>query len=1046
MSTTTSRRPVLSSDELATVLRRARDEQWQELALMGEGAARYAYYQPLSSWVPERVVLVTSLPAERLGEFVTLDSLRTLVLLGIGVGDEEAKALTSLTGLTSLDLGYNRLGNEGAKALASLTHLTSLDLGGNQIGAEGAKALASLTRLTSLGLGRNLIGGEGAKALASLPHLTSLKLLHSRIGDEGAKALASLTRLTSLDLGYNELGDEGTKALASLTRLTSLNLRGNQIGAEGAKALASLTRLTSLNLRGNQIGAEGAKALASLTRLTSLYLGGNELGDEGAKALASLTHLTSLDLTRNALGDEGVKAFVSLPNLRKLGLSDNHIQRVRSLVAIPSLTELRLLGNPLVDAPHELLGETPEHNCLPALRAYYQDLTRGAVPNRVVKVLLVGNGCVGKTTLAHCLAKGSPPAKPVVERTHGIELQTFDLTLSADESIEVRLWDFGGQERYHATHRLFVQASAFYLLLWAEETDEMPEEMCHPAGYWLELIHTLSPNANVLLVKNQIDRSNKRGRPIDLEGHDFGAMNELGVSAATYRNLNVLRAALVDLVQSARERWYYQIPKSWQKVRKTLVAWRQAGDDGRPMRQLSRGRFEQLCSLYRIEKPGEVLKFLHETGEVFHRPGRFDGSIILDLNWFINAIYRLFDRRGGVYERASRQHQGTLTGAVFKTFWQGEEAAHCETYFDFLLQTGMAFELMPNHAKPFAERTLVVPALLPAADDERLSHVLDSWGDPVPGEIWVRFDYPFLHRGQVEQIIVALSELSVGRSWWRDGLVVKDPETGCLLQLQASREPASSSAMPRVYFLELRLRKGRQLETFARVRKVLDRSLGRPPTRTLVSNDGTTFVDLAKLYEARHEGAPQVVTTRDRAVARERFDRFAPFTHAPEPEQDLLPEKPTAKATRIFISYAQEDQSHRDALVKQLVVLKRQVAIDFWHNGQLLAGTEVADEIGKQLNAADVTLLLISTDFINSGQCFSSEMAKALEKYDEKRGVVVPIVVRPTTGWQDLLIGRHRALPSNQEPISRWADKDEAWADVSAGLLKLLKQRGASPR
>ncbi|MCP5119073.1 MAG: GTP-binding protein, partial [bacterium] len=52
-----------------------------------------------------------------------------------------ARALASLTALTSLDLSDNQIGHEGARALAALTALTSLNLWNNQIGAEGARAL-----------------------------------------------------------------------------------------------------------------------------------------------------------------------------------------------------------------------------------------------------------------------------------------------------------------------------------------------------------------------------------------------------------------------------------------------------------------------------------------------------------------------------------------------------------------------------------------------------------------------------------------------------------------------------------------------------------------------------------------------------------------------------------------------------------------------------------------------------------------------------------------------------------------------------------------
>jgi internalin A len=954
MSSTELGHRVLSDDELALVLRRARDEQWHELALVSGSIELPAAVVISLEWSPERTFLITSLPVERLRALAAIGSLRFLSLVDLALGAEEAKALAALRSLTSLNLESNGIGTEGAKALGSLTGLTSLDLGGNGI------------------------------------------------GDEGAKALGSLTGLTSLYLGFNRIRDKA------------------------AKALGSPIRFIPLTLVGNGLGAEGVKALGSLTGLTSLVLSDNDIGDEGAKALASLL------------------------NLAHLSVANNGVARPRLLAAMPSLASLNLCGNPIADAPRELIGEEIFHNCLPALQAYFHDLDRGGVPNQLVKVLLVGNGCVGKTTLARCLVKGQPPAEPVVERTHGIERQTFDLALSAEEKVTVRLWDFGGQERYHAMHRLFVHPNALYLLLWAEDTIEAHDEVRHSVSYWLDLLEQLASGAGVLLVKNQIDRADTYGRPPELEGRELGHVREVKISATQGRNITTLKAALSEQLREARHRWGYLLPVSWQTVQTTLDAWRQTGDEGNPLRQVSRGRFEQLCAQQGVRDAGVLLAFSHATGAAFYRAGQFGDAIILDQDWFLNALYRLFDKKSGAYTSACRQG-GVLSGAVFASYWEGEPEADVEAYFDFLLQTGMAFEETGRYETPFAERTLVVPALLPAADDERLSLVLDSWNDPVPGESWFRFEHPFLHRGQVERIIVELSSLSVRRSWWRDGLVVKDPETGCLLRLQASREPALSPGARRAPYLELRLRKGRPLDAFARVRKALDKLLGRPPTRTLVSNDGVTYVDLAKLDKAQRAGKPHVLTAyeEDDDVAREPYDRFAPFAHPPKPEQDLVPEKPAPKQVRIFISCSQSatDQPYLRKLEGRLKVLKRrfanEFAIEFWHRGDLGAGELMADKIGKQLGVADIVLLLISPDFTESDECFSSEMARALKKYEQGRGKVVPILLRPDPSWQAEAIGQHQPLPRGGKAISKWSDPDEAWADVSEGLRVLLQQRGA---
>ena len=205
----------VSLDELDAILIRAREEKWTELAVIPTTLSD-VYIQEIVDdyWPPARIIRLS-----------------------------------------------DPIGVEGARALATLTNLTSLNLNNNSIGVEGARALATLTNLTSLNLNSNSIGVEGARALATLTNLTSLDLYRNSIGDEGARALATLTNLTSLDLYNNSIGDEGARALATLTNLTSLNLNNNSIGVEGARALATLTNLTSLDLYNNSIGVEGARAV-----------------------------------------------------------------------------------------------------------------------------------------------------------------------------------------------------------------------------------------------------------------------------------------------------------------------------------------------------------------------------------------------------------------------------------------------------------------------------------------------------------------------------------------------------------------------------------------------------------------------------------------------------------------------------------------------------------------------------------------------------------------------------------------------------------------
>src|SRR5260370_35842881 len=97
-------------------------------------------------------------------------------------------------------------------------------------------------------------------------------------------------------------------------------------------------------------------------------------------------------------------------------------------------------------------------------------------------------------------------------------------------------------------------------------------------------------------------------------------------------------------------------------------------------------------------------------------------------------------------------------------------------------------------------------------------------------------------------------------------------------------------------------------------------------------------------------------------------------------------------------------------LVKHLSVLKRQGIIDIWHDRNISAGTEWEREIDKHLNTAQIILLLISPDFMDSDYCYGIEMKRAMERYEQGKSRVIPIILRPAY-WQKTPFGNLQALP-----------------------------------
>jgi tetratricopeptide (TPR) repeat protein len=147
----------------------------------------------------------------------------------------------------------------------------------------------------------------------------------------------------------------------------------------------------------------------------------------------------------------------------------------------------------------------------------------------------------------------------------------------------------------------------------------------------------------------------------------------------------------------------------------------------------------------------------------------------------------------------------------------------------------------------------------------------------------------------------------------------------------------------------------------------------------------------------------------------------------------------------VFVSYSHKDNDYKDELVKQLNVLEQQGVIANWHDGLLVAGQRWNDEIVKRLKTSRIILLLISADFLNSVYINNVEIEHASRRYQAGEVIVIPVLVRNVNGWKgkrfgEIKLGDLQALPTNAKFIKQWKNRDEAFADVAAGIQKAVEK------
>lgn len=153
--------------------------------------------------------------------------------------------------------------------------------------------------------------------------------------------------------------------------------------------------------------------------------------------------------------------------------------------------------------------------------------------------------------------------------------------------------------------------------------------------------------------------------------------------------------------------------------------------------------------------------------------------------------------------------------------------------------------------------------------------------------------------------------------------------------------------------------------------------------------------------------------------------------------------------TSVFISYAHADERLKERLLVHLAALSREGLMGVWHDRMLKPGEHLDTAIEAELAAADLVILLISPDFINSNYCTEKEMQRAFARAKEGQCKVAAVILKPCQ-WYNIPIdgggrlGDFLAIPRDGKPVTQWSHRDAAWDSVVADIRDLITNGGAA--
>ncbi|MEZ5963205.1 MAG: TIR domain-containing protein [Planctomycetota bacterium] len=555
----------------------------------------------------------------------------------------------------------------------------------------------------------------------------------------------------------------------------------------------------------------------------------------------------------------------SLEHGRIQGLPDTidylDLGGMRSLRALPDnwrgARTLFLHGSGVLAPPASEHGAAADENVAARTRAYFDEcdlVGHGRVKR--CKVLLLGNGGAGKTCLALWLVGGNPartrpdhePAGERIGSTHGVQFHDWRASGTVEgrrHNADVHVWDFGGQDIYRNTHRVFLATGTVFVIVWNPDPEPVDPtapsgyvDRPRPLGYWLDYVEQAGNPAGSEVVIVCSHRAAADEQAMQRMRDEVGAerLTRLRVRFVDALDgkgdLEGLRRELEQAVARVVDAQGTMVPAHWEIAQEMVERWIRAGeaDSGveQQHRQMTKARFgaalaqaiqarvgaidrspshSKLQAAIRAQRfladgtleDGQltrVLDFLTHSGWVYWREDLLEGRVIVGQQWALRGLYTLLQRESppaeaglpgarSVYERL-RANRGRFTLADLVSWgWDRSvpDPEERELLVSFMERIGLCFRLIAGSDAPYGVTTYVSLEHLPSRSE--IEWPPAGVRSTRHGESIQRVvEHPRLHQGHWDAMLRQLgSKFGRDAAYARDGYCA-DNAAGSVIEIR----------------------------------------------------------------------------------------------------------------------------------------------------------------------------------------------------------------------------------------------------------------------
>ena len=405
-----------------------------------------------------------------------------------------------------------------------------------------------------------------------------------------------------------------------------------------------------------------------------------------------------------------------------------------------------------------------------AILNYFRERETGGVDYLYeAKMLILGEGGAGKTSLLRRLYKPDKQLPKEEETTRGIAIYRHEFPYK-NRRFRLNVWDFGGQQIYHATHQFFLTHRSLYVLV--DDTRRDYKAVSDEGfKYWLELIDVFSGHSPTLIFQNE---KGGRSKQIDLPGirARFDNVQEVYKGNLEHRDAAAKAREGIEYYASHLSHIGEEVPARWIKVREEIEALA-AEKPHVPL--------DEYFEIYRTHiefdetKALFLSRYLHDLGVFLHFQDDqlLSRIVILQNQWATEAVFRILD------DEVVKKKLGRFTSQDCSRLWK--DSAYSRMHLE-LLALMQRFELC-YELRDTEPKTWLAPQLLPAQRPDSLA----SSGKP--DDLVLRYRYEFLPKGMISRLTVRQHRFVLNpEKAWISGVLFERDSSSVLAEILANGE------------------------------------------------------------------------------------------------------------------------------------------------------------------------------------------------------------------------------------------------------------------